>query len=348
LTDRFSKFQLRAGRLQPWPSLTVSTLMALAKLLRAAFAVVVVMTWSAPVLAQERPTAIDTVRLRFAWPVGTRARIETTRYRERVAERSDTTLGRASYQMSVTSHPEGLLVSHDNFVFPALGPASTNLQAVAERVGAMVPQYVVDSEGGFLRINDVSRMKALLDSMMTQLLGPVAQGPARQTLESLLSAEALTGLAAQDWNAIVGMWAGADLELGEAYELEEQAPLPMVPGAVVPMISEFSVERRTSCVEGGSDRGCVEIQLVAEPDADSMKQVLSRFMQRLAADASLGGIGFEELQVESGIVLITEPGTLLPHRVTLSRTVTGVVSAGGQRSNVSQVDVRTFKYTYAR
>lgn len=79
-----------------------------------------------------------------------------------------------------------------------------------------------------------------------------------------------------------------------------------------------------------------------------MKQVLSRFMQRLASDPSLGGIGFEELQVESGVILITEPSTLVPHRVTLSRTVTGVVSAAGQRGKVSQVDIRTFKYTYAR
>jgi hypothetical protein len=316
--------------------------------LHAALLVVVAVTWSVPAVAQERSSPVDTVRLRFAWPVGTRAQVETTRYRERVAETSDTTLGRASYQMSVTSHPDGLLISHDNFVFPALGPTSTNLQAVAERIGALVPQYVVDGEGAFVRIHDVNRMKALLDSMMTQLLGPIDPGPARQTLESMLSTEALTGLAAQDWNAIVGMWAGADLELGEVYEMEERTPLPMVPGAVVPMVSEFSIEGRTSCVEGGSDRNCVEIQLVAEPDADSMKQALTRFMQRLASDPSLGGIGFEELQVESGVILITEPGTLLPHRVTLSRTVSGVVSGGGQRGKISQVDVKTFKYTYAR
>ncbi len=322
--------------------------MSFANWLRGALVVVVAATWCVPALAQDRPSAVDTVRLRFAWPVGTRAQIETTRYRERVAETSDTTLGRATYQMSVRSHPDGLLIAHDNFVFPALGPASTNLQAVAERIGALVPQYVVDGEGSFLRIHDVNRMKAMLDSMMTQLLGPIDPGPARQTLESMMSAEALIGLAAQDWNAIVGMWAGADLELGEVYEMEEQTPLPMLPGAVVPMVSEFSIEGRISCVEGGSDRNCVEIQLVSQPDPDSLKQILTQFMQRLASGTSSGGVGFEDLQVESGVILVTEPGTLLPHRVTLSKRVTGVLSAAGERSKVSQVDVRTFKYTYAR
>jgi hypothetical protein len=55
---------------------------------------------------------------------------------------------------------------------------------------------------------------------------------------------------------------------------------------------------------------------------------------------------FESLDVENEMVLITEPGTLRPHRVQLTKSVYGVVTAGGERGEVSQLDVRTFQYRY--
>jgi hypothetical protein len=112
------------------------------------------------------------------------------------------------------------------------------------------------------------------------------------------------------------------------------------------MISEFSIERRTSCVEGGTGEDCVEIRLVSTPDPDAMKAILAQFTERLLSTPGLGGIGFESLAMENEMVLITEPSTLRPHRVVLSKSVTGVVAADNQRSEVSQADVRTYRYTY--
>jgi hypothetical protein len=144
------------------------------------------------------------------------------------------------------------------------------------------------------------------------------------------------------------MWAGADLELGEIYEFEEDTPLPMIPGAVVPMISRFSVERRIACIDGGTAQDCVSIRLVSEPEPAAAKRILAEFMQRLTPNSGLGGFGFEELQVRNEIVLITEPQTLLPHRLSISKQVDGRVSAGGQSSTISQRDGKMYKFTYAR
>jgi hypothetical protein len=99
-------------------------------------------------------------------------------------------------------------------------------------------------------------------------------------------------------------------------------------------------------VEGGAGSDCVEIHLVSTPDPAAMKEILAQFMERLLSTPGLGGIGFESLELENEMVLITEPSTLRPRRAVFSRSVAGVVAADGQRSEVSQTDIRTFRYTY--
>jgi hypothetical protein len=306
-----------------------------------------------PVFAQDAPAPevsgrADTVHLRFGWTAGTNARVDVARFSVRVAESADTVAGGAQYRMSAQAHADGLLVSYGDFVFPP--PADTTQTArtnsLAEQASAIVPRFIVDSAGAFVRLDDVAAVRAKFDTLVTRMLPPDEAAATRAGLETMLSEEALTGLAAQEWNAIVGMWAGADLEMGEVYSFEEEAALPLIPGATVAMISEFSIERRTSCVEGGTGEDCVEIHLVSTPDPEAMKAILAQYTERLLSTPGLGGIGFESLAMENEMVLITEPSTLRPHRLVLSKSVAGVVSADNQRSEVSQADVRTYRYTY--
>jgi hypothetical protein len=294
-------------------------------------------------------TRADTVRLRFNWVAGTSARIETTRFSVRVAETSDTAAGGARYRMDAHGHAEGLLISYSDFVFPPPEDTtdSAGMNSLAEQASAIVPKFIVDTAGEFVRLEDVSAVRAQFDSLVTRVLPPDEAAATREALETMLSEEALTGLAVQEWNAIVGMWAGTDLVIGESYTFTEDAALPMISGATVPMVSEFSIERRTSCIEGGADDDCVEIHLVGRPDPVAMREILAQFTERLLSTPGLGGLGFESLEVENEMVLITEPSTLRPHRVVLSKSVKGVVAADGQRSEVSQTDVRTYRYSYS-
>ncbi|HEX6133851.1 MAG TPA: hypothetical protein VFZ24_07805 [Longimicrobiales bacterium] len=314
------------------------------------------LTWTclagtSDVLAQDMAARTDTIRLRFGWPAGTTARIQTTRYREQISETSDTTFMSADYRMSVTAHPEGLLVSYDDFRFPTVVDSTDgrDVNALAQRAASMVPKFVVGTGGEFVRIDDVASIRAGLDSMMAELLGPDADAAdVREALAAMLSEEALTGLAAEEWNAVVGMWIDADLELGAVYELEDQAPLPILPGVVVPMISEFSIESRTACEAGGADSACVELHYVSYPEPAAVKAALAEYLERLPAVPGMSSFAFEDLEVENEIIIVTEPATLRPHRMQITKAVSGVVTAGGERSEVTQLDVRTYQYTYTR
>jgi hypothetical protein len=299
--------------------------------------------------AQNAPAGADTVHLRFGWHAGLNAQVETTRLQVRVSEGTDSTSGSAQYMMHVAPHPSGLVVSYDNFVFPVTADTGQAAQAgtLAEQAAAMVPKVVVDSAGAFVGIQDVEAVRARLDTLMTQMLEAEEAAAARETIAAMVTEEALAGIAAQEWNAIVGRWAGADLATGERYGFEEQAALPLIPGAVVTMLSEFSVEGRTSCVDGGAAEDCVEIRLVSRADPDVVTALLAQFTEQLRATPGLG-LAFESFEMQNEMVLVTEPATLRPHRVRLSKQMKGIFSAEGERGEVSQSEVRTYRYTYTR
>ena len=297
--------------------------------------------------AQVAPQRADTVSLRFGWTAGLEARIETTRFQEQVSGSADTMSGSARYRMRVEPHGRGLLISYDDFEFPASADTTEAAQrsALAEQAATMVPKVVVDSAGAFVGIEDVEAVRQRLDSLMVRMLEPDEAAAAREMLTKLVTEEALAGLAAQEWSAIVGRWAGADLELGREYEFEEEAALPLMPGTSVPMLATFAVERRTSCRDGGSDEDCVEIRLAARADPAAVQQILAQFAERLLATPGLG-IAFESFEMTNELMLITEPSTLRPQRLRLSRGMTGIFTADGQRGEVSQSEQRTYQYTY--
>lgn len=308
-----------------------------------------VLSVSGSASAQHVQAGGDTVRLRFGWHAGMDAQVHTTRLHVRTAERTDSASGSAQYLMHVAEHPSGLLVSYDNFVFPVTADTGQAAQAatLAEQAAAMVPKVVVDPVGAFVGIEDVATVRARLDTLVTQMLEPEEAAAARETLATMLTEDALSGLAAQEWNAIVGRWAGTELVVGERYAFEEQAALPLLPGSAVTMLSEFSVERFTSCTEGGTEHDCVEIRVFSRADPEAVAALLAQFTERLLAMPGLG-IEFESFDMENETTLVTEPSTLRPHRVRISKGTKGIVSAQGQRGEVSQSEVRTYRYVYVK
>src|SRR5690606_6134965 len=177
-----------------------------------------------PAAGYAQEAGVDTVRLRFGWAPDMHAQIETTRLHTRTAGDADTVSGSARYRMHVQRHEQGLIVTYDDFVFPQQADTSARAQAnsLAEQAAAMVPRVVVDMAGGFLGIEGVDDVRARLDTVMTQMLGPEEAAATREALGTMVTEEALAGVAALEWNTIVGRWAGRDLVPGTSYTFEEQ------------------------------------------------------------------------------------------------------------------------------
>lgn len=295
--------------------------------------------------AQQKSAKSDTVALRFAWPQGLTATIDAERIRTR-AQNGDSTASSLSYRMQARAGKgKELLIRFSDFEVESEEAAEPQLM---EQVAGLVPNYRVSTQGEFLGVHEVSALKARMDSMFASMLAEDRSGEFKALFQSLLSEQYLNGATAQEWNSLVGMWVGADLELGQVYELEEETPIPIIPGAVVTMVSEFAIEERVSCEDGGTKTECVQIRLYAEPDSVAMKKVLQQFMEKIAGAGRTDVPVFENLSIRSELLLITRPETLVPYYMELIKVVEGKGRLGEETSPFSQVDRRRYWYTYDR
>jgi hypothetical protein len=163
----------------------------------------------------------------------------------------------------------------------------------------------------------------------------------------MLSDDVLAASAAQEWNALVGTWVGAELEVGEVYGSEGEEPIPLFQNATVKFEYEFSAVRRMSCdsLAAPKARDCIELEMVSRPDTAAMRELLQRFMGTLAPDAAKD-MGFTDFGVENVVTLVARPESLLPVSLVVAKEVTGTVRAEGKTERVYQLDVKSQRYIY--
>jgi hypothetical protein len=303
--------------------------------------------------AAARPAAPDTAKLTFRWPATTRAHVDARRYRERhTGDKHDTSDVRLSYRMTANRSGEEYVIRFDDFrVAGAAGAMSRTpeMAAFMERLGALVPSYRVSTSGEFRNLESPGTIRAFLDSVWATLTSKDGPPPPqlKQFMSTVTSDAVLAASAAQEWNALVGTWIGAELEVGEVYGTEGEEPVPMFQNASVKFAYEFSALRRLSCdsVAAPKARDCIELQMVSKPDSAAMRQLLDRFMGSLLPDAAKG-VSFADFNVENVITLVARPESLLPVYLTVSKEITGTVRAEGTEQKMYQLDVRTQKYIY--
>lgn len=300
--------------------------------------------------------AVDSVHLRFDWPIGMTAIVEQEwmRISETPAKRDSTSLG-SSYRLRVREHARGRLVTADSFRVAAIAglpPAaarSSEVERVVSLLGSMQPSFVVSSDGEFLELAELDKMKSAMDSFMTSMMPQVGDAPPefRQFMERLTSAEVLTTQAAEQWNSVVGTWVGADWVIGEAYGTSSEQELPLLPGVRVPMEFEFSAAERRPCTAHGRDSACVLLRMYSAPDTVALRTLVGELVKQMGVNAGDLADALAGMRMESTIELLIEPESLRPHRVTQTKVVV-VPGPGGSASAPAnrRLDVRRAVYRY--
>lgn len=325
-------------------------------------AALVVLAPLAPVHAQKPPAAPaaapaatpDTVRLRFDWPVGMTASVDQVWMRTRTTgARTDTIRLPSTYRLQVLKHPKGRLVRTDQFSMPPLAGPAGGQQEAAQRLGAsiagMQPSFVVSDSGEFVQVEDVARMKAVLDSIVAPLLKDMAGAPPqlRNFMATVTSEEALSASAAQEWNALAGTWVGAEWELGEVYESRVDEPIAILPGLEVPVLYHFSATERVPCEDGAPPGGCIALEMRSSPDSAGMRALVERVIREMAGDQGkeiAGMLG--SMRVENELSVVAEARTLRPYSVVRVRRSV-VQPKDGTTGTMEQADIRMARFRYA-
>lgn len=295
----------------------------------------------------------EVVHLVFAWPPGLRGSVSATQTREETIDGDQTTDSATfRYSFQVVSEGENLRLDFDSASLETsdVDAAMKSMQAdVAARLAELMPSYFVSKAGDFAGIHDFAAfqrsVQAMFDTAFKDLDPAVAQ-QASPLRDAMTSEAFLTSKAMEEWNAVVGVWTGAELEVGAEYVYSDQEPVPAFPGEEVLMNYTVSAKGFAPCRRGDEELRCVELEMRSSADPEDTRRLIEGFLAKLVGEGNTAAPVFTSLEIENVIVVLTEPATLVPHTSFRTRTIRGTGSAAGEESRVEQVDRTEQRYTY--
>ena len=313
---------------------------------------------AAPAAAQE------TIALNFGWEPGLRGTVTQT------MDQSTGMMGMQVAQRMVTrfsivtmEHPEGLLIRfRDGEVLESTMPGFPGMPDNAMTSGAeefatlaATASYdaIVDDDGNIVRIErdeeTMAQLRAAVDEMMAplrEMAGDMAM-EMPSMLENMVSDEMLDAAVRQSWDTSMGFRPGDEVVVGETYEARHELPFPIMQNRSVLMDLATTVAGRAACTEGGAADACVRIVTDSRTDPEDLRMMMEEMFDQLLVDMpvememSMGA--FEQtFQVES----IVEPGTLLPHLVTLTSDAEMEMQMMGQSLTTLQDLEMRIEYTW--
>ena len=260
--------------------------------------------------------AAEVVPLRFGWSAPARAKVTYRRTRIRTGQKAGTFTAR--YETVAEPGEEGeLRVSVRGTAWRGDLPVPPALAPEAIRAAEQVVQRV-RAQGEFAGLEGVEAMRPVLARVLEDARIPPDQ--AERALGLALSATRAE--AEEIWNLAVGFWSGADLRLGQTYELQSEAELPLLPGVRAPQAVQFGVRRRVPCAASERVARCVEVVLRSTPDRAALEAAAPALLARLLPEGEEPSEGAaKELSAERTLVLVTDPATLLPRRMVWTKAV---------------------------
>ncbi|MGB8930627.1 MAG: hypothetical protein WCC48_05180, partial [Anaeromyxobacteraceae bacterium] len=281
--------------------------------------------------------------LRFAWPSSLEARVTYRRVATRTGSPERIFTARYLERSARAGEEIGIASSgtrwEGEIPYPAdeVRSATRASEAVVQRVGA---------DGAFARLENEDALRPVLQRIYAA--AGVSDEEAAQAIarvEGAMVEEARTG-----WNLAVGFWIGAELDFGRAWESEVDAPVWLLPSLPVKSRVRMEARRRVPCSASERRARCVELILHSEPDRAGLAALTRAIVAKLdgaAGELPLGAV--REVGLATDLMLVTEPATLVPHRVVWRRAVRATVAddVEGARE-LEDVERTEWSWSYVR
>jgi hypothetical protein len=233
------------------------------------------------------------VALRFAWPEDYRSHVFVVHE----SRRSGTEPTGLVARQRLVAERKGDEIWVSTHEIAARG-TEPDLEAIVKINQALV--QVVSPDGRF------RRAEGLDQALSAMKIGSAAEGA--------VAREALTRSAASDWELVVGAWAGQTLDVDQVRHKQAKGGVPLLLSAETLLDVEYGLEGRVPCTAEDTARNCVQLsyrsRLAPEDRAATVERV-----RRLNPSKPNEAVP-EDVHAELEALLITEPGTLVPHQLT--------------------------------
>ena len=293
----------------------------------------------------------ETIALTFDWPAGLRGKVAFSARTSKMQNGQSQDLAMAGrYEFTTVDASDGLLIEFHN-VETEVENAGSGPQAMIQKYMAEAtstpPSYVVGHDGEFLRVEGLAEFRqSILDGMSEALSEFPSQtrDQIMQTMAGVFSKEQVEVSLVSEWNSTVGTWLNAEMDEGDVYELTYSQAVPAFGNMEVPMRSTFEFKRRLPCNGEEDAKNCVELEARTFVDPDGLSAAVEAFLAQIPSGQIAPRI--DDLQQETVIRLISEPGTLLPHLMETSTHTTTTISVGEETQTSSRMEEKHFVYTY--
>lgn len=228
------------------------------------------------------------------------------------------------------------------------------LQNLARQVMSQMPDYVVSTEGDFIRIENLAGYYARIEKALLQgLPGDDAEvhEKAKQFMKRLISEESLRVSLEDDWNSNVYNWAGGSYLVGETYTYHMQYQTPTFGDMQFPMTLTQQLTGRVACNANDAKQSCVRLvqtTRVADPGyTQAMHQFVIKTVQDLAgANAKEIKLSVDRAEVVKILALIADPETMMLYEENESTVKTTMISEDGHSETVLDTEETTTRYSY--
>jgi hypothetical protein len=282
------------------------------------------------------------LELAFAWPKGLEARVTCRRVSARTGapERTFT----ARWVERVAQEGEELRLTSSGTRWEGEPPYPKGEARAALRASEAIVQRV-GTDGAFLGLENGDALRPVLERIYADAgLSDDEAEEAIAAFEARLVEEAREG-----WNQSVGFWIGAELDLGQPREKEEEGPTWLLPALPVRSRVRMEARRRVPCAASERQARCVELSLRAEPARSALPALTRAIVAKLAGEGNALPPGeVREVGLATELTLVTEPATLLPWRVVSRRSVRATLVDDAGSRELEAVERTEWTWTWTR
>lgn len=269
----------------------------------------------------------------FAWPPGLRANVEVRQVSDKTGQPHVDMTTRC--KLNRQAHAKGLLVSCRD---ASISPEYSGEFAVVSDFLRLAAEFdwLVTAQGEFVGLANTDRMMAA----MWKLPGPAKLSPEERKRVGDLSLAAGEADARTTWAMLVESWAGAPLTIGAEVSAPTDLEHPFVPGVPVRGRETAGADRWLDC-PGQTRYRCIEIHAHTVVEPADFAVALDRFFQKHASKPL--GERIQQATFSRSFVLVTDPATLVPYRLTVKTATSATL---GDEKNLSQATEKTWTFTY--
>lgn len=237
-------------------------------------------------------------------------------------------------KITVRKGPDGYSVAFTPLSFTMTEDGEPVDNPILAFVQNIAVTYELDGDGELVGING-------LESLFEEFIASLSPGLPPNVAE-MLNEDAFRYKTVQEWEARIGQFVGADVEIGDVWAGVEQVPLPVGGSMRFYSVTKFAEQVKFDGVD------CVRIQFSFNTDADALKDFMGAVWEDLA-----DMVGTEEKpSVSNSEVVgkgerIIDPTTMLIYSETSERTFKTTVDMPGHKV-VEMIMIEEREYGYEK